>query len=63
MTTATLTFDADTTANGSTLYAGTYTVSMPDDYDPALVTGEDVLCDHQIVIVDLIDGEEHTVSL
>lgn len=34
------------------LYAGTYTVEMPADYDPALVTGEDILADGQIRIVE-----------
>jgi hypothetical protein len=34
------------------LYAGTYRVEMPADYVPAAVTGEDILMDDQIRIVE-----------
>lgn len=42
----------DVHAGGNVLYAGTYRVEMPADYDPALVTGEDILMDGQITIIE-----------
>lgn len=39
-------------AGWNVLYAGTYRVEMPADYDPALVTGEDILMDGQITIIE-----------
>lgn len=49
---ATVTLDEDVQAGGTILYAGTYRVEMPADYDPAGVTGEDILMDDSIQIVD-----------
>lgn len=49
--TATVTVATAKTANGY-LPAGTYRVEMPSDYDPALVTGEDIVEDGAITIVD-----------
>lgn len=49
---ATVTTREDATACGNALNAGTYRVSMPADYDPALVTGADILCDDAMWIVD-----------
>lgn len=51
---ATVTITEDVQAGGNVLYAGTYRVEMPADYDPALVTGEDILMDGQIVIVEQV---------
>lgn len=51
---ATVTITEDAKAGGNVLYAGTYRVEMPADYDPALVTGEDILMDGQIVIVEQV---------
>src|SRR5690606_35140369 len=42
---ATVTVTDDAHAAGSILPAGTYRVEMPADYDPAKVTGEDILGD------------------
>jgi hypothetical protein len=42
----------DVTARGNVLYAGTYRVEMPADYEPSEVTGEDILCDGALRIVD-----------
>jgi len=41
----------DAAAAGSILAAGTYRVEMPAHYDPAIVTGEDILCDYAMRIV------------
>lgn len=51
---ATVTITEDVQAGGNVLHAGTYRVEMPADYDPALVTGEDILMDGQIVIVEQV---------
>jgi hypothetical protein len=40
--------DNDVHAGGNILYAGEYIVTMPSDYDPTLVTGEDILLDNAI---------------
>lgn len=40
-----------TRAGGSVLESGTYRVQMPADYDPDLVTGEDILLDDGIVVL------------
>lgn len=49
---ATVTITENVHAAGSVLYAGTYRVEMPADYDPALVTGEDILLDDAITIIE-----------
>lgn len=49
---ATVTITEDVQAAGTTLYAGTYRVEMPTDYAPAAVTGEDILLDDALRIVD-----------
>ena len=46
---ATITFDTDTTVQGyGVVYAGTYTIEIPSDYDPDLVTAEDMVTDPAI---------------
>jgi hypothetical protein len=42
----------DVEVAGNILYAGRYRIEIPEDYDPALVTGEDILCDEQIRVVE-----------
>jgi hypothetical protein len=49
---ATVTVPEDVQAGGNVLPAGSYEVALPCDYDPAAVTGEDILLDDAIVIVD-----------
>lgn len=51
---ATVTITEDVQAGGNVLHAGTYRVEMPADYDPALVTGEDILMDDAITIVEQV---------
>lgn len=48
---ATVTITEDVRAAGTILYAGTYRVEMPVDYEPAAVTGEDILLDDAVWIV------------
>lgn len=48
---ATVTITEDVQVAGTTLYAGTYRVEMPTDYNPAIVTGEDILLDDALWIV------------
>ena len=33
------------------LYAGTYLVAMPPEYDPDILTGEDIIHDYLVYIV------------
>lgn len=48
----TVTIEDDARAGGNILYAGTYRIEIPADYDPELVTGEDILCDPAIKVVE-----------
>ena len=43
--------NAQDSRTGNILYAGTYRIELPADYDPALVTGVDILCDDQIHVL------------
>lgn len=45
-------------ALGNVLASGTYTVRLPADYDSSLVTGEDILCDDSISLVDPVSGAD-----
>jgi len=47
-----ITLNTDTHTSGNILYAGTYLVEMPADYDPSEVTGEDVLLDDAITVIE-----------
>jgi len=52
MQTATIVIDTDTRIeNYGILYAGEYTIEMPDDYDIDLVTADDLAHDHSIEII------------
>ena len=60
----TVTVDSDVQAGGNVLAAGEYLVAMPSDYDATEVTGEAILMDGMLVIVDpdaafvLAEGED-----
>lgn len=50
--TATVTFSSDTTVTGyGVVYAGTYEIELPESYDPALVTAEDMVSDPAIRVL------------
>lgn len=50
--TTTVTIETSVQAGGSVLDAGRYLIELPSDYDPAEVTGEDVLLDSAIRVVE-----------
>ena len=53
MKTTTITIDADTTIDGYGIFpAGTYTVTMPADYDESQVGAVDIVMDYAITLVE-----------
>lgn len=49
--TETVVITEDATIGNNTLFAGTYRIEIPADYDASLVTGEDVLCDYALTVI------------
>lgn len=43
--------DEDVRVGDDILYAGVYVVSMPSEYDPDLITGEDIIQDGELYIL------------
>lgn len=58
---AKVTIVEDVRAGMNILEAGAYTVEMPEDYDPALVTGEDIIMDESVRVVN--ESHKETVDV
>lgn len=56
--TALVTVSDNAEAGGNVLYAGIYCVEMPGDYDSELLTGEDILMDDAVWVVEPVEGDE-----